>query len=696
MLAASCATPTPAGVTCGAGQTDCSGVCKTVATDILNCGACGKVCGAGQLCQNGTCGCGAGLLTCNNACVPSNSANCGTCGVACTGTMVCNNNSCSADCGAGVAPCAGGACPSNSSAANCGTCGNACSGGTTCQNGTCACPTAGQTLCGGICCASGQTCTNNACTTIGTGGTGGTTGAGGSAGGTTGAGGVSGTTGSAGRGGTTGTGGVSGTTGSAGRGGTTGTGGVGGTTGTAGRGGTTGTGGGGGSGGCTNTNMSVLNEDASGYVCNNTWGIKGAWYCYSDGADSTISCKGSDGKGAGAVPWNAGSSAMCLSGTMGTGSGSYAGIGFKVNSGPPGDTAAPGSWNASSIVGFAITLQSGSSGRGSGGMILNLEYPTTTDLDPNTKDAPGITVPGVPASGMITYNALFADAVLANNANNRKPVDPQNLTDVKIAFFPDSISHSYDFCIKSVVPIMTAPNPVVATGSYGPTWNNQQPQAVNGINGYAVQSAPFPQNGNPMTMQVNVVSGGVGFTYTTGGGFQAPNNGPGAFPAVVSGWGPGHDGIQFYGPYKTARQISALTTVRSSWSFTMGTSGNAVFDLWFGNSATPAVPNAELMIWIGNKDKMPIGYGTACGAAFNGRTPYCGTNGTGERVVSYWVNTGTNGSPVTDFDILSYVKDAASKGYAGLSNSTYMIGVQTGFEVYSGSWTTSSYNITIQ
>src|SRR4029079_5840697 len=176
-----------------------------------------------------------------------------------------------------------------------------------------------------------------------------------------------------------------------------------------------------------------------------------------------------------------------------------------------------------------ITLQAGSSGRGSGGMILNLEFPTTTDMDSNTKDAPGITVPGVPTSGTITYNALFADAVLANS-NQRKPVDPQNLTDVKIAFFPDSISHSYDFCIKSIVPIMTAPNPVVATGSYGPTWNNQQPQAVNGINGYAVQSAPFPTNGNPMTMQVSAVSGGVGVTYTTGSGSRCGEE-PSAAPS---------------------------------------------------------------------------------------------------------------------------------------------------------------------
>jgi Glycosyl hydrolase family 12 len=285
--------------------------------------------------------------------------------------------------------------------------------------------------------------------------------------------------------------------------------------------------------------------------------------------------------------------------------------------------------------------------------------------------------------------------VLANNANNRHAVDPANLTDVKIAFFPDSIPHSYDFCIKSVVPIMSKPNPVVATGTYGPTWNNQQPQATNGINGYAVQSAPFPTNGNPMTMQVSATSDGVGFTYAAGGGFQAPNSGPGSFPAVISGWGPGHDGIQFYGPYKTAKQISQLTSVTSNWTYTMGSSGDAVYDVWFGNSATPTVPQIELMIWIGNKDKMPIGYGTAAGAALNGRTPYTGTNGTGEKVVSYWVATGTTGT-ASNLDLLAYFKDAASHGYAGLSTSSYLLGVQTGFEVYSGSWSTTDYNISIQ
>ena len=510
-------------------------------------------------------------------------------------------------------------------------------------------------------------------------------------------------------------GGTGGTTGggTGGTGGTTG-GGTGGTTATGGRTGGTGgmTGGTGGMvGGCANTDTGVINEDASGYVCNNTLGIKGAWYCYTDGSDTSAgnSCKGSDGKGAGAIPWNATAGAMCLSGTMGAINPmntppKFAGLGFKVNSGPPGSTAAPGTYNASGLVGFAITIVSGASGVGTNGMVLNLEYPTPTDMDTNSQDAPGVTIPGV-AGTQKTYNVLFADAVLANNKTQHHPVDPNNLTDVKLAFFPDSIPHTFDFCIKSVVPLTAAsvPNPVVATGAYGPSWTNLLPQAVNGINGYAVQSAPFPMNGNAMTMQVNATAGGVGFTYNAGGGFQAPNGGPGSFPAVISGWGPGHDGIQFYGPYKGGKTIGTLASVKSNWTFTQGSSGDAVYDVWFGNSAAPAVPGVELMIWMGNRDKDPIGRNgsnaNAAGPAVTGsdgvaRTPYVGTNGTNERVVSYWIPQGTTGN-AANFDLLPYFKDAAGK-YAGLTTGSFLLGIQTGFEVYSGNWVTTDYNINIQ
>ncbi len=469
--------------------------------------------------------------------------------------------------------------------------------------------------------------------------------------------------------------------------------GAGGSTGSGGGGGakTTGSGGSaGGNSGCSNSDQSTINEDASGYICGNQWGIKGAWYCYT--SDTSNACNKT-----GAIPWNSSSNGMCLSGTLA--SGGTALLGFKVNSGPPGDSATPGSWDASKIVGFAITLASGSSGKGSGGSVVYIEYPTTKNVLSNG-DAPGVTVPGV-AGTPVTYNALFSDSVLANSTTQNS-VDPTQLTDVKIAIPPDSNSRAYDLCITKIVPLMTAPSPVVTPSSaYGPAWTNQLAQAVNGINGYTVQSNPFAMNGlsAPMSMQVMATSGGVGFTYKANAG--SSNNSPAEFPAIVSGWGPGEIGSQFYGPYKGGKTIGGtnkLTSVTSNWSFTMGSTGDAAYDVWFADAANPAKPKTELMIWIGNTGKMPLSdSGSAAGPAVMGRTPYTASNnGTGQQVVSYWVQSpGTNS--VSNFDLLPYFQDAASHGYAGLSNNSYLLGVQTGFEIYSAdTWKTTDYNISIQ
>jgi hypothetical protein len=46
---------------------------------------------------------------------------------------------------------------------------------------------------------------------------------------------------------------------------------------------------------------------------------------------------------------------------------------------------------------------------------------------------------------------------------------------------------------------------------------------------------------------------------------------------------------------------------------------------------------------------------------------------------------------------MDYFNDAATHSYAGLSTGSFLLGVQTGFEVYSAdTWTTTEYNITIQ
>jgi len=153
------------GQACTAGQMMCGGACKPVATDMLNCGACGNVCPGGQVCQAGQCACGAGQFACNGTCVASNAAHCGNCTTVCSGIDVCSNGVCQAMCPPGETQCTDGACvpPNGGDATHCGGC-TPCAAGATCNAGVCMSPT-GTGGMGGMGGMGGS---------IGTGGTGGT------------------------------------------------------------------------------------------------------------------------------------------------------------------------------------------------------------------------------------------------------------------------------------------------------------------------------------------------------------------------------------------------------------------------------------------------------------------------------------------------------------------------------------------
>jgi hypothetical protein len=90
---------------CTSTQTDCSGACVNLQTDVNNCGACGHACGTGHVCNGGTCACPTGMTACGGACVDlmTDFNNCGACGTKCCNyfanssciTGTCHINSCS-------------------------------------------------------------------------------------------------------------------------------------------------------------------------------------------------------------------------------------------------------------------------------------------------------------------------------------------------------------------------------------------------------------------------------------------------------------------------------------------------------------------------------------------------------------------------------------------------------------------------
>ncbi|MFO0684482.1 MAG: hypothetical protein U0234_20680 [Sandaracinus sp.] len=128
-------------------QECCGNSCADTMTDENNCGSCGTVCNAGDVCCGGHCVgsttahcgsacsvCDAGDLCCNGACVDSDPRHCVTCGMTCSGS----SNTC----------CADGCRDITRDANDCGMCGRQCTGSTpTCSNSHC-CPS-GQTWCGG-------------------------------------------------------------------------------------------------------------------------------------------------------------------------------------------------------------------------------------------------------------------------------------------------------------------------------------------------------------------------------------------------------------------------------------------------------------------------------------------------------------------------------------------------------------------
>jgi hypothetical protein len=174
---------------CAAGQTSCGAYCTDLASDVYNCGDCGRVCrepGAYEYgaCINGDCryDCAEGAVYCDGACsfLAWDPANCGECGYVCDESFpYCNQGECSA-CPPGLALCGNSCVDLAFDSDNCGGCGNVCGGSTPyCNYGTCSQCSGGATNCNGVCtnvafdpqncggcgivCGDGETCSGGVC-----------------------------------------------------------------------------------------------------------------------------------------------------------------------------------------------------------------------------------------------------------------------------------------------------------------------------------------------------------------------------------------------------------------------------------------------------------------------------------------------------------------------------------------------------
>jgi hypothetical protein len=184
-------TGTGTAVTCP-GSTLCAGSCTNTTFDPSNCGVCGKVCAAGEVCSAGQCAvtCLGGSTQCGDKCVDvaADPANCGTCGKACAAGELCSASTCSAQCLGGTAECTGKCVDTQIDPANCGACAKACDAGEVCSAGKCGVTClGGAKLCGTSCvdsdndpancgacnkaCAAGEVCVGGACGLICSGGT---------------------------------------------------------------------------------------------------------------------------------------------------------------------------------------------------------------------------------------------------------------------------------------------------------------------------------------------------------------------------------------------------------------------------------------------------------------------------------------------------------------------------------------------
>jgi hypothetical protein len=433
---------------------------------------------------------------------------------------------------------------------------------------------------------------------------------------------------------------------------------------------------------CDGADPTALSIGVTGAVlaaCNDA-SVAGQWACFVD----------SDGPpgndcAAGRTPFVAGSG-MCVSGTLPATFSAHAGIALDLTGDGDG-----GTYNAQrhGVVGFAITIAGTTNGAE-----LRFGFNGPNAGSSSSYTPPFVSEPG-PDAGGTTYDVPFADAVVPPGWSVDDPgatVDPTAVAAVLIEISGQtSGTEPYGFCVTAIRPILAGASPTCGLAS-GTICGVQD--IAEEVGDYAIQNNT---NGNLTGQCIRAASTGTcgaAFDVTfPSGSFGNGGNTPSSFPSVIYGW---QNGV-FYGSYQTPVRVSAIQEVPTTWSYTApGGTYDAAYDVWFGAGPTGLTPTTELMIWVGDSGPQPAGSDTNRAVSIGG-----GSWEVWKGTVSSWPYLAyraksPSAAATVSLDLAAFIKDAVAN--EGLPSTSYLWGLQAGFEIYraSGTFSTTAFSVSVQ
>lgn len=217
------------------------------------------------------------------------------------------------------------------------------------------------------------------------------------------------------------------------------------------------------------------------------------------------------------------------------------------------------------------------------------------------------------------------------------------------------------------------------------------------VGSYVIETDYWNLTGCPGTQCMNVDTAHGSFTVT-----QGPNCGDtvASYPNVLYGssFGTVSPGSAL------PKQVSALTSVKSNWAFSVGGTStdryDVAYDIWFctnnscGQNGFPG--GLEVMIWLDYQNtygwQTDLGSVELSGYNWEVWTFAQGTGANSWTYLAYLIQP-TMATSVTNFDLLAFFNDAQARGY--LQSSWYLYAVQAGDEIRSGGLPYTNYSFSV-